>query len=681
MADGNDGDESGKDRATGWTTGDGRIGRRSFAKLAGAAAAGTALAAGGASAAETVRGIPFANVVHAVDDAGMDPTGDQPIDDALSNLPPNTLVRFPDGEYRLDGGVRFQGDGATYGLQGVGDDVRFKPPQGVNRHLLHVFCDQFLFENIDVDQRAPDTVVGMRIMPHGGFHVRDVEWLGRGHNDDFDRSGTVNMYLAAVQDPDGVGTFRNVVAKKIGLFGSAYPDAGAPDRGRVGIFAGANHRGTIRIVDCDFREARNNALYMSRTPGYVQVEDSYFENNNVSAIRISGENSWAKNCRIVADVSELSDHDALQPRTGMNLRGTIIEQKAHYDKPGPTRIENCVFEWRDLGPVNSQGAIHVGPAGRNVEVRDCHVDVRTDGVPAVLRRAPGELDLPTPEPLWLRMEGLTVTGDAAGGNAVELRDASGSYLRDCCIHQPGSNRNGVVFENASDCRVEDSTVDVTGRAVQFAGASGDTHDVSSDGGCQQAPSDGDPSSDDDSSGTDDAESSGDAGSADSLPDVLTIEDVLDGRKATYEFEVDGDLAKSDAGDATVDDHDVVDGTTVTGHVYGGTDRYRFDGELVGVSVDGQATVRVNGEPVDPDSVGADLPHVVVLEGATDDPTTYRLAVSGDVEAGGRADPDEAVEGGVATGLLEGGVDDFRFSGEVRRLRVDGDATVEFDRGA
>jgi hypothetical protein len=413
------------------------IDRRDYLKFTGSATVAAGLAAGGASAAVTRHGISFDRVVDAVDDLGMDPSGGEAIDGKLSNVEPNTLVEFPNGEYKINGGFWFREDDASYGMVGVGDDVRIKPPNGTNDYLIHAFCGEFLFENIDVDIRADDTVGGFRIYPHQGFHVQDVEWLGRGWNGDFDQSGTVHAYMAGVQSSGGVGIFRNVVHKKISLLGDAYPSGGADRRGRAGIWAGGNHKGIIRLENCDFREARNNGLYMSRTPGYVQIENCYFENNNVSSIRISGEKSYVKNTKVVCDASRFSDTGDLS-RDGINIRGLICEQKRFWSKPGPLTVEDTVFEWRSLPPgVNSGGVVNLGPAGRTLRLNNVDVKVDTNNTIALKRRSPNDLGYTPDKPWWIRADNLTITG-------------SGSAGRSCCGRPTG--RGSATAASASPDR-------------------------------------------------------------------------------------------------------------------------------------------------------------------------------------------------------------------------------------
>ncbi|WP_435076099.1 glycosyl hydrolase [Halococcus sp. AFM35] len=81
--------------------------------------------------------------------------------------------------------------------------------------------------------------------------------------------------------------------------------------------------------------------------------------------------------------------------------------------------------------------------------------------------------------------------------------------------------------------------------------------------------------------------------------TLTI--ASNGGRFSYRFAVSGDLAKSDANGATIDDNDDVSGRMATGQGGGGgRDSYSFAGELLDLDLDGDATVTLDGEEIDAD---------------------------------------------------------------------------------
>ncbi len=84
---------------------------------------------------------------------------------------------------------------------------------------------------------------------------------------------------------------------------------------------------------------------------------------------------------------------------------------------------------------------------------------------------------------------------------------------------------------------------------------------------------------------------------------------------SYRFTVSGRVRKSgENGGApianrhvTIDDDDTISGKRVRGGVAGGGDAYRFSGELARFRMDGDATVYLNGERIEPDGGGGDEP--------------------------------------------------------------------------
>jgi hypothetical protein len=410
------------------------------------------------------RGIEFDRVVDAVDDLGLDPTGERPVTDRLdAALEAGTLVVFPEGRYRFDGGIDLSG--ARLGLLGEGS-VTFVPPRGFSDLLLDGNTDgldRVLLENIDIDIRSPDTTTGIRLACTRRFHVQDVRFLGRGVS----RSpgGTVSAFLLAVREARGRGVLRNAVAKK----GSRI-DGYAGGDGRIGVWVGWSNKGTVRIEDCDFREFGNNGIYASRTPGDVEVVDSYFLNNNVAGVRIGGEGSYAENCTVEIDMDRYTGPLSRTLR-GLNTRGIVVE--GGLAKPGPSlpagaEIRGCTLVARS-SPM-AQSVIEQSPQARSLLVVDTDVRCDIDGTPAIRRGPPGSIpyrpDRRTPPlPHWTRLRNVRVTGDASGGEAVDLRRAPASSLEGCRVEASGANRDGVVLAHSPDSAVRKSGIRTSGQPV------------------------------------------------------------------------------------------------------------------------------------------------------------------------------------------------------------------------
>jgi len=412
----------------------------------------------------TRHGIEFDRVLDAVDDLGLDPSGDEAVnarlDDALSE---GTLVRFPEGEYLFDGEFAIGAD--RVGLLGEGD-VRFVPRTGYTRLLFnyHPVPDDVLIENVDIDIRADGTTTGIRLRCRNRFHIQDIEFLGRGTNDS--PGGTTSAFLLAIRNEDGRGILRNAVAKK----GSRI-DGYKGGNGRIGVWVGWSNKGTVRIEGCDFREFGNNGVYGSRTPGKVEIVDCYFLNNNASGPRIGGAGSYVENCTVEIDLDRYTG-GAVDSSTEFNTRAIVVEQGVQREGapplPGGAEIRGCTLHARS-SPL-SQSVVEQSPVARSLVVRDTEIRCDIDGTPAVRRGPVGSLPYRPnrqrpPRPHWTRLENVTIDGNAVGGAAVDLRFAPGSTVTDCEISCPGEDRDGVLLDHSPRGEVSGSTIRTDGHPI------------------------------------------------------------------------------------------------------------------------------------------------------------------------------------------------------------------------
>jgi peptidoglycan/xylan/chitin deacetylase (PgdA/CDA1 family) len=144
---------------------------------------------------------------------------------------------------------------------------------------------------------------------------------------------------------------------------------------------------------------------------------------------------------------------------------------------------------------------------------------------------------------------------------------------------------------------------------------------------------------------------------------LTV--VGSGSYSSYNFTVSDSLVA--AGGLTGEDE--TSGSSASGAVASGRDRYAFAGEVIDLDIDGDATVLVDGDPAD-----LRLPNTLAIKGGGSY-TSYSFTVSGDVEAGGGLTTEDEISGSSASGAVGGGRDNYRFSGEITAFDLDGDGTV------
>lgn len=186
------------------------------------------------------------------------------------------------------------------------------------------------------------------------------------------------------------------------------------------------------------------------------------------------------------------------------------------------------------------------------------------------------------------------------------------------------------------------------------------------------------------SGTGDSSDTGDS----ALPHGITISGGSRSSPVDYSFRVTEQLEKTEANGASIDDDDVLrSGSIASGDVRGGADSYAFSGEITGFSLDGSASVSVDGQDVTGSDLGnADLalPHTLCISGGgASSPATYEFAVSDAIRkttdcSASMDDSDVIDSNGSVAGSVVGGTDSYRFAGDVTAFALDGSATVVLD---
>ena len=671
------------------------VDRRSYLRLGGAALVGSAVAGSSAittaGAAANREGINFGNVVNAVDDLGLDPTGSDPVNTTLNDISSGTLVQFPEGEYLFVD--RVVTSGKTLGFESIGDErATIVVDEGYNDWLLGGHGSPGLYvKGFNVDQTAPETNGCFRLIGDH-VHIEDIEFIGRA---DIWETGAENMLNCAIEDPDGYGEIRNVVHRK-GHWARYGPGAA----GRIGIYTGRRHVGTLKIVDCDLREFGNNALYCSRNTGKVQVEDCYFENNNASAIRIGGEGSYAENCTVVTDPSTYNG-----PRTyedsSFTHRAIVIEERfetGDIQKPPGAEIRNCHIRIED-NPANG-GAIHRYGNGRSLRIENTVIEYNNNGYPAAIMAQTGGFgknpDADPPKQIEFVNSVLHGSGDV--DTAISIDDSDDSLIEDSIIYMYDGSQDGVTINDSDNCLIRDSTISVPGRATVFNNSNVVTENIDHDEPDDLKP---DP--------------------PDELEHQLRIiaDDDADAFEYTFtvdgevELVTDGDYPANPGGEEIIDNGD---GTfTVEGIVAGyegddkrwGGDTFRFEGEVTAFEKHGPATLYLDGEEVEiEDLVGDDdddgdendgtAHQLRIIADEDADAFEYTFTVDGEVELvtdgdyPANPDGEEIIDNGDGTFTVEGivagysgddkrwGGDTFKFTGELLEFSKEGPATVLLD---
>ncbi|SNZ12221.1 hypothetical protein SAMN06269185_1557 [Natronoarchaeum philippinense] len=259
-----------------------KLNRRSYLALAGAAgvAAGTAGLLGGSTGS--------ASADRQTVDLGAEGLQDgDAIDDYLAEHFDNgTAVHIPPGSYEWNG-EGLDGDYENAALIGDGKPgaVELNFPEGEHRYnAVRAQAGEVRLENFQIRGATGGEEAKLRAEARGedATMVLDKIWL-----------------------PDGV-------------------EDGADG---VGIYVGAEHAGTIRIVDCWVQNFSDNGLYASgpgadfddAENGKVIVEGGLFRNNNISNVRIGTDGAEVRNVAMVHD-GQSPPNDGVYNQRNLRIR-------------------------------------------------------------------------------------------------------------------------------------------------------------------------------------------------------------------------------------------------------------------------------------------------------------------------------------------------------------------------
>jgi len=156
----------------------------------------------------------------------------------------------------------------------------------------------------------------------------------------------------------------------------------------------------------------------------------------------------------------------------------------------------------------------------------------------------------------------------------------------------------------------------------------------------------------------------------------------------YEFSVTEQAQKSTARGASVNSEDQIESGTVTGSIAGGTDSYDYDGQISSFSIDGTATMYLDGSQVSPDDLRQADPTdenytgTIVIDGSNspNQISYYELGVDGDVAKNGElgsVNSFDTASDGVIKGRVIGGKDAYDVSGGITGFHIDGRATIQY----
>lgn len=259
--------------------------------------------------------------------------------------------------------------------------------------------------------------------------------------------------------------------------------------------------------------------------------------------------------------------------------------------------------------------------------------------------------------------------------------------------KPGSTNARAIWAWYGRCHLDNC--DIVGPIIEREGGEVTMTNTRVGDAADTTPPDTVPmSAEEAASGTSGSSGSGDDSTTDTSSDLsnsLSISGGSASNPVSYSFTVSEAIQKSSDRNASIDDEDTISDGTVEGLVAGGIDSYRFSGDVSQFSIDGDATVYLNGSVIDPstlsggDTTGDSLPNSVVIDGSNGPGSSlYTFTVeNGDVQKDpelGSINPYDEISDGTVTGRVIGGADAYRFSGNVTEFHLRGSATVDFEYG-
>lgn len=375
--------------------------------------------------------------------AGADPSGSRAVDDVIQSVAADdTLIVFPDGQYRIDELSMPAPD--NFGFFAPSEaDSSIVPTEGKPNieWLLLSDATDFLYDGIDFDFRETGPVGGTVFSGPGDIVFRNLRVRG-----DYE---TLEQQLMRIDvtNTDGEALVDNLVASA----------ADKSDVNTTGLYVGRTHAGEITFRNCQLEGFSDNAIYASppggdgdrfdAKDGAVHVRGGLFRNNNIAGIRIGSTGSTVKDATVVVD--EVPPHmgDSLNAR-GIRLRGKRDQL-----------IENCrIVYGPDAGATT--GALTLNGANGHATIRNVSIEMNSDSTRAILAKSPEITGNVSPT-----FDNVSITGTAAAGQTATINGRPGTTFRNCCIRQSGDGRDGIQFVESSNCEVEDSQINVPGEPI------------------------------------------------------------------------------------------------------------------------------------------------------------------------------------------------------------------------
>ncbi|ELY49372.1 hypothetical protein [Natronorubrum sulfidifaciens] len=473
------------------------------------------------------------------------------------------------------------------------------------------------------------------------------------------------------------------------LFENIYMGDGATKEGSSfvhGPGAVFMHRGSdanLTFRCCNVQGFPNNGFYCSNTasgPSSVHFDTCFGKNNGVSTFRCAGGNDVIENCVAYNDNTDYGPgYGGYTETNGRPVwvwnGGTVAIRDSQFaDGPYPYALV--------AGANGSPGRVRFESGGYQGSIQ------RASGSSVTVGDAVGtnpDLSIPdgVPTSAEAAASGTAHTDSTGSTNSDESDDDESDEQLPNVILFDGDAADVTRYEFEVSGDVEPSNHDGAtiddGAEVDGSLASGVVADWKDafrfSGDLEQLTVDGPATvlvNDEEIDAADYGEK---------LPHVLDVESR--DSPTSFEITVEGRI-ELESDDEPKEEATTVSGSTVQSTLTDGSQTFRFSGTLTDVTViDGEATVSLDGEEIDPADYGDHelLPHVLVIDGTeAENPSTYSFEVSGAVVKstyrGASIDDEDVIEGKAVRGAVGNWLDAYWFDGDIEAFTLCGNAAVD-----
>ncbi|WP_418285036.1 hypothetical protein [Halorubrum sp. DTA46] len=442
--------------------------------------------------------IEFDRVVNAVDDLGMDPSGEDPIDDALAEaFETGTRIEFPPGDYTVaeEAATDPPHNPSRFGIVGLGDshrDVQFHFPNAADEEgfwfVYQKGGEDVVLANFSI-QLTDDkrTSVSILLDANDNGIAVDLEWLGFIPSQAESAGSLLRMNVDSENGAttEGVSIARRITMGRQGSYLGGHRSSTNDTPGTTFMRHQPTHVGELRLEDVHFEQCGHNAMRSTNNDGVVTVKGGYFLNCDVSSLRFQGgdhptKTSVIDGAHVEQDHSKLNETGGTEPH---QAAGIVIDTRKGNSG---LIIRNCDLIYKDIsvtpdnagslwGMIRCTNTVKSNPGG--FTVRNCRI--RNDTKAPTLWIQSSQPGAKEPRGVTLENLDVRVTAEEHTRNSVcEIHaNRDGSRVSNCCIQALNGTLNGVTITNCLDVLVENSNIDVSGDAVQLVDSVGDALNI------------------------------------------------------------------------------------------------------------------------------------------------------------------------------------------------------------